>query len=321
MADPKDITPDGGTNEATTPTPPPAGDSGTSTGGSSGVTSTTAITTNQAAIDEFNNIVKLEDKTYTLNIVSNQSAGRGFSELQIDQGSRRNNTTDGQPSILLNSSRVIINSKADYTIVAGEKGVSISSPNRVNIDADDNICLFGAEGVFLGVPNRGEPKPLQPSEQIEKTDVKYYKNGKKLKSHPVDNEDYEPMVLGLKLVEWLDDLCAVLKTAVINTGLSEGNFNIGSQYDFVALQSRVKEMLSTYAYVDGWSHELPDDPPKPPTDDQYKKQIPKPNISIDVSGLKIKLPPGLGGGAGADPMTSKPDYFTSTDVNYTITAI
>ncbi len=316
MADPKEITSDGG---LTAPSGSAPAGGGNASGGN--VSSTTSVTTNQASIDEFNNIVMLQDKAYTLNIISNQAAGRGFSELQIDQGSRKNNTTDGQPSILLNSSRVVINSKADYTIIAGERGVSISSPNRVNIDADDNICLFGADGVFLGVPNRGESKPPQPSQQIEKTDVRYYKNGKKLKGHPIDNEDYEPLVLGLKLAEWLDDLCAVLKTAVINTGLSEGNFNIGSQYDFVALQSRIKEMLSTYAYVDGWSHELPDEPPKPPTDDQYKKQIPKPNISIDVSGLKLKLPPGFGGTGGVDPMTSKPDYFTSTDVTYTITAI
>ena len=242
---------------------------------------------------------------------SSNEEGRGFRDLQIDPTTRKNNVLDGKPSILLNSSRVIINSREDYTIIAGEKGVSISSKAKVNLDADDTICLYGDQGLFFGVPNKGDVNKIQPSKIISETDSKYYKDGKPLKSIPTDNLDYEPIVLGLKLANWLDDLLQTLKTSVILTSLAEGSFREDVQWEFTALQSRIKEMLSTYAYVDGWSHGAPDSVAEPPA----KVSRPTPEIVVDVSGLKIKGIPGVPAAPTlTDPLALKPDYYTTPEI-------
>lgn len=282
-------------------------------GGATGnITATATDTGTAAGAADFQSKIVLEDKVFTLDLKGSSNVeGKGFKDLQIDPTTRKNNVLDGKPSILLNSSRVIINSREDYTIIAGEKGVSISSKSKVNLDADDTICLYGDQGLFFGVPNKGDVNKVQPSKEISQTDSKYYKNGKPLKSIPTDNLDYEPIVLGLKLANWLDDLLQTLKTSVILTSLAEGSFREDVQWEFTALQSRIKEMLSTYAYVDGWSHGAPDPVTEPP------KEVskPTPEIVVDVSGLKIAGIPGVPAAPTlTDPLALKPDYYTTTDV-------
>lgn len=134
-----------------------------------------------------------------------------------------NDNVSGESSILINSDRVIINSKTSHTIIAGAEGVSLSSINKVNIDADESVTIFGANGVFLGVPNKGaEPGKFPDPEVSSAGEGAFMRGGKKLKSHPTPDVPYEPMVLGLKLVNWLDDLLVVLKNLQIltNTGLA-----------------------------------------------------------------------------------------------------
>ena len=301
---------------AKTEQPAAAGSSGLAPGEAGGaqgnVTGDVQNTSTAAGAAAFQSKIQLEDKVFTLDLKgSTNEAGKGFKDLQIDQTTRRNNVKDGMPSILLNSSRVIINSREDYTIIAGEKGVSISSKAKVNLDADDTICLYGDQGLFFGVPNKGDTNKVQPSKAISETDSKYYKDKKPLKSLPTDNLDYEPIVLGLKLANWLDDLLQTLKTSVILTSLAEGSFREDVQWEFTALQSRIKEMLSTYAYVDGWTHGAPDPVTEPPKD----VSKPTPEIVVDVSGLKIKGIPGVPPAPTlTDPLALKPDYYTTTEI-------
>lgn len=295
-----------------TPKTTPELNPGEAGGAQGNITATGANTSTAAGAADFQSRITLEDNIFTLDLKrSSNEEGKGFRDLQIDPTTRKNNVVDGKPSILLNSSRVIINSREDYTIIAGEKGVSISSKSKVNLDADDTICLYGDQGLFFGVPNKGDTNKVQPSKAISQTDSKYYKDGKPLKSIPTDNLDYEPIVLGLKLANWLDDLLQTLKTSVILTSLAEGSFREDVQWEFTALQSRIKEMLSTYAYVDGWSHGSPDAVTEPPTE----VSKPKPEIVVDVSGLKIKGIPGVPPAPTlTDPLALKPDYYTTIDI-------
>ena len=159
-----------------------------------------------------------------------------------------------KPSIILNSDRIIINSKTDHTMVFGQLGVALSSPNKVNIDADDSVTIHGESGVYLGVPNKGEGVPPDSQNNPKQ----------KTKASPTPNYDYEPMVLGLKLANWLDDLLQVLKNSVVLTPVGKGYFREDTQYDLIALQARIKEMLSTYAFVDGHSHEQTEEDTIPP---------------------------------------------------------
>ena len=164
---------------------------------------------------------------------------------------------------LINANRVIINSKEDYAMLLGQAGVVISSPSKVNIDSDDSITLFGLNNIYLGVPGKGNPRPSSNNPMKPQK----VSNGKKLKSSPTKDFDYEPLVLGLKLTNWLDDLVQVLKNAVLLTPVGRGYFREDTQYDLLSLQARLTEMLSTYAYIDGFSHELVDTDsiPAPPT--------------------------------------------------------
>ena len=81
-------------------------------------------------------------------------------------------------------------------------------------------------------------------------------------------------------------------------------------------------MLSTYAYVDGWTHGAVDPVASPPTKADLSK--PNPEIVVDVSGLKIKGIPGIPAAPTlTDPLAQKPDYYI-TDVgggNDTVAAL
>ncbi len=280
-------------------------------GAAANLTADIATSEGLAPGQAFGSEIVLEEKVYSIALKNADPVpDKGFDELQIEKGTYKNNVKDGKSSILLNSSRVIINSKDDYTIIAGQKGVSISSPNKVNLDADQTICLFGDQGLFLGIPNKGTAKGEQPSTDKKYTTANYVKQGKKLRSVPADNNDYEPLVLGLRLANWLSDLVTTLKTAVILAPMGPASFREDAQWDFVALESRIKDMLSTYAYIDGWSHEQAGDVPSPPT----KVSKPNPELTVDVSGLVIEIPQGLfDNPQPTDPMVGAADYYTTND--------
>lgn len=260
-----------------------------------------------------NGIQTLPDKLYSNGVLSG-----GFEKLGLklnasgDSKFVINDHKDGASSILINSDRVILNSKTSHTIIAGAQGVSISSPEKVNIDADNSITLFAPEGLYFGVPNKGAQRAEgeYPPKELE-TNPNYVKEGKKLKSYPTEDTPYEPLVLGYKLINWLDDLLVVIKNMQIltNTGLATPRED--AQWDFIALQGRLKELVSTYIYIDGYSHEIPDfkSLPKPPT------VVTKPRTSIDVNVTAVYNPltalptPG----PVTSPNSNKPGYYEGTD--------
>ncbi len=139
--------------------------------------------------------------------------------------------------ILLNSDRIVINTRSNYLMLFGGAGVSIASPNSVHIDSDSDVTLFGEEGVFLGLPNKGEA------------------------SKSTGDQDYEPLVLGDKLANLMEDLIVALRNATILTPAGSGFFKEDTLHALAQLQARLPEMLSTYAFVDGKSHEPADPPP------------------------------------------------------------
>lgn len=149
------------------------------------------------------------------------------------------------PQLILNAGRVIMNASTDYAMVFGAAGVIISSgENSIHLDAEKEVVLHGVDGVFIGIPGGDD---LQPSKNKKKPANKG--------AATVDNE-YEPLVLGLKLANWLDDLIQVLQQATV-VGLTNSYFREDTQENFRAIRARIPEMVSTYAFVDGISHELP----------------------------------------------------------------
>jgi hypothetical protein len=225
-----------------------------------------------------------------------------------------NDNKSGESSVLINSDRVIINSKAAHTIIAGAEGVALTSPNKVNIDADESVTIFGTNGVFLGVPNKGTLPPPYPPKEIADAgqDGRFMRGDKKLKSYPSPDAPYEPLVLGLKLVNWLDDLLVVLKNLQIltNTGLATPRED--GQWDFKSLQARLPELVSNYIFLDGYSHDKMnyDDIKAAPTADQVTK--PKTSINVNVN-LIAQGPPStaLVPSAPTGPNAAKPGYGES----------
>jgi hypothetical protein len=64
------------------------------------------------------------------------------------------NTYQGK-QILINSGRIILNSYDDYLMLFSSNGIAVSSKGTFNVDTDEEITLFGDQGLFLGVPNKG----------------------------------------------------------------------------------------------------------------------------------------------------------------------
>ena len=153
-------------------------------------------------------------------------------------------------SLFLNSDRITINAKQDFAMMFGEKGVALGSPNKVNIDAGDSITLFGHQSVFLGIPNRGEV--------FDKKDTVDKKTPSSVGDSTPD-EYYEPLVLGIKLINFIEDLIVTIENAEIAGPLGNGVFQPSTLAEFELLKVRLPELISTYAYVDGLSHNTIDE--------------------------------------------------------------
>ena len=252
--------------------------------------------------------VTIPDAQYTNNTLK---VGLDALGLAQNNSSIVNDAGNGESSILINSDRVIINSRSSHTIIAGADGVALTSPTKVNIDADESVTIFGAEGIYLGVPNKGkQPEAFPPADLTANIDAFVDKTtGKKLKSYPSQDAPYEPMVLGLKLVNWLDDLLVIIKNMQIltNTGLATPRED--AQWDFIALQERLKELVSDYIYIDGFSHEKMDykGVASPPA------KVTTPKTSIDVNANVTYLQGGAAPSPGpvASANSTKPGYYES----------
>jgi hypothetical protein len=163
--------------------------------------------------------------------------------LGIDYKGVSTPTTDiGRGSAILNGDRIILNAKEDFAMMFGETGVAIASPNQVNIDAGQSITLFGHDKVYLGIPNKGLSYKLNEQQGESKGD-------------PTPDQPYEPLVLGIKLANLIEDIFIVLKNAELVSGVSPVKFQPTTQAELALLANRIPEMLSSYAYLDGYSHE------------------------------------------------------------------
>lgn len=240
-----------------------------------------------------------------------RAVDEGLTELGLKRlnGGIQNNSS--KPTALINADRVIINSAVDYTILAGQAGIAITSPNSINMDSDSSITLFGMNNLYLGVPGKGTPRP--PSNNPIKPQKKSA-DGKTLKVSPTKDFDYEPLVLGLKLTNWLDDLLQVLKNAALLTPVGIGYFREDTQYDMIGLQARLKEMISTYAFIDGYSHELVDvsSVGNPPTE----VTTPSPNIvGVTTGGVSVDAPTSNTKSVVQDNLSKLPGYKETNKLN------
>jgi hypothetical protein len=204
------------------------------------------------------NIVPLEPISLPMEDVNYQSTFTSAQQditkiLSITQDSVGfTNTFSNAPQILINSDRVIINTKRDYLMLFGAAGVAISSQNPVNLDSDSSITIAATEGVYLGVPNNGKPYDFDNQKKP------------KTKGEPTTNQPYEPVALGIKLANLLEDLLVVIKNARIITPMGLAYLREDAQYDLANLQARIPEILSNTVFVDGVSHETTDPAPKQP---------------------------------------------------------
>jgi len=247
----------------------------------------------------------LEDLTFSSTLPGAKQDLNVLLGLKDGKGGKQNNF--GGSQVLINSDRVILNSRADYLMLFGESGVAISSPGNVNIDADDAVTIYGDDGLFLGVPGKGASTGnIKPP---------------LTKAQPTIDNDYEPLVLGTKLANLLEDLLVVIKNATILTPVGKAYFREDTMYELACLQSRIPEMLSTFGYVDGISHEAVDPPPTAP------KTVTEPPTTITgtVAGTSTGTASGdstTNSGASttiASPLTSQSDFFeTSTLYNDTL---
>jgi hypothetical protein len=186
----------------------------------------------------------------------------------------------------------------------GHQGVAISSPGSVNIDAEDSITIYSGDGLFLGVPGSvsGSINDVRKSTDTAKLP--------KTKADPTPDYEYEPVVLGTKLANLIEDLLVILKNATLLTPVGKGYFREDVMYELACLQARIPEMLSTYAYIDGYSHEGVDTPaPEPP------KTVTEPPTTLvgtvtgTFTGTTGAIDPNAPSNVITNPLADQPDFF------------
>lgn len=253
------------------------------------------------------NIVPLEPVSFPMEDVNYQSTFTSTQQdiakvLSITQDSIGfTNTYSNAPQVLINSDRIVINAKRDYLMLFGAAGVAISSQNPVNLDSDSSITIAATEGIYLGVPNNGKPYDFNNQKKP------------KTKGEPTTNQPYEPVALGIKLANLLEDLLVVIKNARIITPMGLAYLREDAQYDLANLQARIPEILSSVVFVDGVSHESTDPAPKQPQSAEQADATTSaainqtPTTPQNVSSTETTQQ------ASGDTTTSIPDISTSPD--------
>lgn len=219
------------------------------------------------------------------------SAADGDSALSVVESPSGKKNTYAGSQLVITTDRIILNSRFDFLMLSGARGVSISSPQSIHLDSDTDVVLFGDGGTYLGIPGRGEQAGNQ--------------NVPKTKADPTVDFEYEPIPLGIKLVNLIEDLIQTIKNATIVTPVGTAYLREDTMYDLACLQARLPEILSTSVFVEGISHEEVDPAPTPPT------SITEPPTTITAT--IINAQPGGAGTSSGGPVTkelaSQPDYF------------
>ncbi len=213
-------------------------------------------------------------------------------------------------SVIIDSERVMINAKDDFALLFGSTGVALGSPNRVNIDSGQSITLFAHDRLLLGLPNRG--LPFKQTTQAAA--------GGTTKGDPTPDQEYEPLVLGIKLANLLEDILFFLKKADLVSGVSPVRFQPTTLAEFALLANRIPEILSSYAFIDGYSHETINQETLKQLKEAQKKAenySPPTKITGSVEGVVSVSISGAGGdygGTGYDPL--KKLIFSGESTSY-----
>jgi hypothetical protein len=218
-------------------------------------------------------------------------------------GGKINDFKKGTGQVIISSNRLIMNASKEHLMMFGKEGVAVASPGPVNMDSETSITLFGEKGLFLGVPNKGEP-------------IKAEIPPPKSKGDATPDDLYEPLVLGVKLANILEDFLLILKNANIITPIGQAYFREDTQWELASLQARIPEMLSTFAYVDGISHNKPDPaPPAPEKLTPYPTKLVGTITALGDSSINSSTSTNnLATGPIASPLAETPGFFESLDL-------
>lgn len=246
----------------------------------------------------------MEDQQFSSKVSKNSKPDLNtLLSLKDGKGGKINDFKKGSGQVIINSSRLVFNASKDFLMMFGKEGVAIASPGPVNMDSDNSITLFGERGLFLGVPNKGE----EIKDDIPKP---------KSKGDATPNQEYEPLVLGIKLANIMEDLLVILKNANIITPIGKAYFLEDTQWELASLAARLPEMLSTYAYVDGISHNKPDPaPPAPEKVTPYPTKLIGTITAIGDSTLSNSTTNNTATtGPITSPLASLPGFYESVDL-------
>ena len=235
----------------------------------------------------------MDDLTYATNLQGTKQDLNVLLSLKDGGGGKVNNY--GGSQVLINSDRLIMNARTDYLMLFGQSGVAIASPGNVNIDAEDGVTIFGEDGLFLGVPGKGS---ATGNETPPKT-----------KADPTLDNAYEPLVLGTKLANLIEDLLVILKNATILTPVGNGYFREDVMYELACLQARLPEMLSTFGYVDGFSHEPTDPAPEPPKTVTEPPTTLTGTVTGTLTGTTGALDPNAPSTTITNPLVDQPGFY------------
>ena len=231
----------------------PAANSTTNTAGGQNTTTTTPTvpaSPYMAGVDQvFSSVFEGGGKPFVLEeILHIKSSGVA--------GKPHTNTWSGGSSVVINADRLILNTKADHLFLCGQAGVTITSPKSVHIDSDDDVYIFSQTGeIYLGLPNRGES--LKPKPAFNPTAPP------RPKWQATPDGEFEPVVLGTKLANLLDDMLTLIRDLIVRGVQGDSRLSPENMTNVEFLIKRIPEILSTVAFVDGYSHEQPDN--KPPS--------------------------------------------------------
>jgi hypothetical protein len=238
----------------------------------------------------------MEDLTFGSSLVGEKKDLDQLLSLKPGSGGKVNNYGGAGSQIIINSDRIILNSRIDYLMLFGQEGVAISSQGNVNIDADDAVTIYGDDGVFIGVPGKG-------------ASTGNTSRAPKNKAEPTIDSDYEPLALGLKVANILEDLLIVLKNATILTPVGKGYFREDVMYELRCIQARLPEILSTYAYVDGISHEAPDPAPDAPKIVSEPPTTLTGTVTGNFTGTTSRIDPSAPSLEIKNPMADQPEFY------------
>lgn len=211
-------------------------------------------------------------------------------QLKSQQVGKQNNYKGSQ--LLLNSDRVILNAREDFLMLFGNNGIVMSSPNEIKIDSDTSVTLYGVSGVHLGCPTKVV---------VDNRNTKVPSAGNYAQA--TTDSIYEPIILGQKLYDLLDDMIDILTTSEIVTPTGKGSFSQESLYKLKSIKARLPEMKSRAVFVDGISHNSVLEAPAPPTAEDLSEEQ-----EFLSSGLTT-----IGGGSGEN-FNQEFDAFASGSV-------